>query len=99
MSPQQQGVDIIRASSQDLINKAERAMSVPINSGPRSLVHQGVTLFFIHRPCTNNLRRHREPRWRPGAMAAEVRTETLAWQPDPAVEPLVVALAAVFRDL
>ncbi len=37
--------------------------------------------------------------WRPGATAAQVHRETITWQPDPAVEPLVIALPEVFRDL
>lgn len=34
--------------------------------------------------------------WRPGALEASVHRDRLAWQPDPAVEPLVIELAEIF---
>ena len=37
-------------------------------------------------------------RWRPGDVRPEVLDETLSWQPAGAVEPLVVDLAAYFRE-
>ncbi len=35
--------------------------------------------------------------WRPGARAAEVQRERLAWQPEPSVLPLEIELEALFR--
>ncbi len=35
--------------------------------------------------------------WRPGATAADVRAGTVAWQPDPAVPPLTIDLADIFK--
>lgn len=37
-------------------------------------------------------------RWRPDDERPEVVHETLAWHPDPAAPPLVIDLAALFRD-
>ncbi len=37
--------------------------------------------------------------WRPGALAAEVHTATVRWQPDPRVEAITINLAEVFRAL
>ncbi|MGH7548136.1 MAG: hypothetical protein ACREMM_08170 [Gemmatimonadales bacterium] len=36
-------------------------------------------------------------RWRPADERPEVLTESLGWQPDPAVAPLVIDLPGFFR--
>ncbi|HUL02040.1 MAG TPA: Uma2 family endonuclease [Gemmatimonadales bacterium] len=38
-------------------------------------------------------------RWRPEDLRPEILTETLVWQPDPAVEPLVVSLPDFFNEV
>jgi Uma2 family endonuclease len=38
-------------------------------------------------------------RWRPGDERPEVLTDVLAWQPDPALEPLTIELPALFREI
>ena len=37
--------------------------------------------------------------WRPGANAAEVRTDVAHWTPDPSIEPLTIDLAAIFKPV
>ena len=37
--------------------------------------------------------------WRPAAAAAEVRNDTLHWQPEPDIAPLIIDLADLFRPL
>ena len=37
--------------------------------------------------------------WRPGAKVAEVCTDVVQWRPDPAIDPLTIDLAAIFKPV
>jgi len=54
---------------------------------------QGVTEYWVVDP-----RLRRIELWRPGAVAAEVVSDALRWQPDPTVEPLRLDVEELFRE-
>ena len=54
---------------------------------------QGVTEYWVVDP-----RLRRIEVWRPGALAAEVVSDVLRWQPDPAVDPLLFDIVELFRE-
>ena len=80
----------------DLVIEALSPSTAHTDRGRKRALYQkhGVREYWIVDAKENRLEI-----WRPGATAAEVRTATITWQPDPNVEPLTIELADVFKPM